>query len=664
MHHLLARASSFALTLALCATLSPAPARAQNAAPVSPNFWFAGTRLVFDRATPLDDEIAISTRDSGLLRLLRRLGATLSYQPQQRYIIITAQDRRVITFVVGDARYSVGNVNAKATFAPFIDGGDVVIPLLALARALYLEPIQNEGETVLEPQIGALDVRPDGRRTIVTLRGATALKYSKLTETPERLQLTFTGTASTLAQSRRVGGGIDEVDVLSGGSPRNPNTTITIEAPKGAQHLIATSASPYEFTVVFGPPGVALELHAAPGASVAAVPTPPPYAPQNSPPAPYATQPSSGAPTPQSGPAVVTAATIDSNDDGVTVRLALAGTATFDWHRLLDNRWYIDVHNATLTGAGRDEHPPSAAVDSIRIRQTGTPDAPNVRIAFTLKGDRRVEVSPSEGALSIAVGNVNESNLAHTGNGQIGSAAVAQSGELSPAGPPVAPIGPAPESTPWKFSGGSTPGSRLIVIDPGHGGADFGTSHNGLVEKLLTIDIARRLRTLLIASGWSVKMTRDADVDPVSDQNLAQFRTDGKPNANDRAYLQTRCDVANLNNARMFISIHVNYAQSSSVSGTTFYYTKPQDVALAQALERGLIPTVGTKDDGVIKNDFYVTKHTTMPAVLIETGFISNPGDVAIFNDPRSLQNFAAGIAAGVKAYAGALPVLSSKTDQ
>jgi N-acetylmuramoyl-L-alanine amidase len=114
----------------------------------------------------------------------------------------------------------------------------------------------------------------------------------------------------------------------------------------------------------------------------------------------------------------------------------------------------------------------------------------------------------------------------------------------------------------------------------------------------------------------------------------------------------------------LFISIHVNYADAPSVRGTTLYYTKPQDVPLAQALERSIIPLAGTQDDGVVKSNFYVTKHTTMPAVLIETGFISNPGDVQLLSDGSFLQNVAAGIAAGVKAYAGALPALSSRTDQ
>ncbi len=159
---------------------------------------------------------------------------------------------------------------------------------------------------------------------------------------------------------------------------------------------------------------------------------------------------------------------------------------------------------------------------------------------------------------------------------------------------------PRRENTPWKFSP-SGEGSRIIVLDPGHGGDDAGTAHNGLMEKDLTLDIALRLRTLLAQAGWNVLMTRDTDVDPVSPELLTTFSGDGRPNASDRAYLQTRCDVANVDNARMFISIHVNYADSPSVHGTTFYYSKPQDVRVGAGARARVIPAAGTEDDGVSK---------------------------------------------------------------
>jgi hypothetical protein len=232
MNRLAARLSSLVAVSALCAGVL-APARLDAQTPISTNFWFAGTKLVFEHPTPLDGDIAVSIRDAGLLKLLAGVGAAISFAPQQRYVLVTTSDRRVITFTVGDARYSIGGMGAKATFAPFLDGNEVIVPLMAIARALYIEPVQSDRETVLEPQLGALDIHADGRRTIVTFRGATALRYTKAAESPERLQVTFNGVATTLVPARRVGGGIDQIDIANGGVARNPSTTVTITAVAG-----------------------------------------------------------------------------------------------------------------------------------------------------------------------------------------------------------------------------------------------------------------------------------------------------------------------------------------------------------------------------------------------------------------------------------------------
>lgn len=361
----------------------------------------------------------------------------------------------------------------------------------------------------------------------------------------------------------------------------------------------------------------------------------------------------------------MTAVVLQPADDGLTIRVTVSGAAAYDWHRLADQRWYVDIHNATLTDAGRDERPSIPAVDSVRIRQIGTADQPVVRIALTLRGEKRVDVATVADGLTIAATNVDAVAAARTGDGRIGSAAVASvpgpaaTMDDGSAAPPDAGL-PSPVPTPWKF----VPGSRIIVLDPGHGGDDFGTAHNGLVEKNITIDIARRLRALLVAQGWTVRMTRDSDIDPVSAANMAAMHADGKPNPDDRAYLQTRCDVANSVNARMFISIHVNYSESPSVSGTTFYWYKPEDQFLAQTLERAVIPAAGTNDVGTRHENFYVIRHTTSPAVLIETAFVSNPHDAALLGTTAFLQNMAQGIANGVKVYAGAPPVQASRADQ
>jgi len=584
----------------------------------------------------MQGDIAVSTRDGGLRRFLDRLGATVSFQPQQRYVVIATADRRTIVFTLGDPAYTIGGVRAQAPFAPFADGNDAVLPFVALARAMYVEPVAEAGETVLQPRVGALDVRTDGGRTTVTVHAAMPLVTTTNADAPDRVQLSFAGLGSSLAPSRRAAGtAVDAIDVAVGGTAKVPVTTITIAGARGTTHRVIASGSPDVYAVVFETRAVAAN----------APPTPPPPGD-----APVVTVPNvaaTAAPPVVAGRATVTDLAIEpAAGDAVAVRVTLSGAASYEWHRLADARWYVDFQNTTLNGPGRDEHPSFGAVQSVRVRQAGSTDTPTVRIAFTMTGQQRVDLAPSESGLIITVSNDATTDLARIGTGRTGGAAVVASAASPDPGASDTPL-PA-----WKPSVNTNP--KLIVIDPGHGGGDPGTQHNGLVEKQLTLDIAQRLKSILVAQGWTVRMTRETDVDPLSADILAKMRADGKPKADDRAYLQTRCDVANNAGARMFISIHINSAPSESARGTTVYWYKPQDAALAQAIEHSLIPLAGTQDDGTRHENFYVVRHSTMPAVLIETAFATNPGDVALLRQPSFLQNVAQGIANGVKAYAGA----------
>jgi len=658
------------------------PVRAQDG---DPSFWFAGTRLIFAHAVPYDGDVAVSVQDPGLQRLLARLGATLSFAPEERYIVITAADRRTIAFALGSTQYTAGGVTSHAAFAPYLDGNQAILPLYALAHALYVEPVPGSGEMILQPQIGALDVRSDARRTVFVIRGATQLAYIKRIDTPEHVELAFSGVASTLTGVRRVGDAT--VDVESGGTAKNPSTVITFDAPRGAHHDFTIPASPFEVSVVFTGIGTA-DVATAPASSApppapaAAAQAPATMPPGVAPPPPpllggtsssdaSAAASSSGSPMPAdasvapAAPAIVTGVAFAPDGGGLDVRVTVSGSANYDWHRLADLRWYVDIQNATLTDAGRDDHPDLPAVESVRVRQIASPaGGPVVRIALTMRGEKRIDVIPAADGFTIEATDVDDVAAVRTGAGRIGSAAV------DPASIAIAPV---PTATPaagalaappgWKFAP-PVSGSHIIVLDPGHGGDDVGTAHNGLVEKYVTIDIARRLRTLLVAQGWTVLMTRDSDIDPHNPAIIAQFEADGKPNPSDRAYLQTRCDVANNVNARLFISIHVNYSDSPAVNGTTFYWYKPQDRLLATTLEHAVIPVTGTNDMGPVHENLYVTRHTTMPAVLVETAFISNPHDAALLHTPAFLQNMAIGIAAGVKAYAGAPPLQASQAAQ
>jgi N-acetylmuramoyl-L-alanine amidase CwlD len=641
INRLRARAGSalLAALVVLGAALS-APVSAADA----PNFWFAGTRLILAHTSNVNGELAVSIHDPGFLGFLSRLGATVAWQPGERYVVFTASDRHTIAFTLGDPSYRAGTGSARAPFAPFADAQDAYVPFSTVARALSVEPIPDGADVVLQPQLSMLDVRQDGPRTIVTLRGATPLHFKKTAETTERVTLAFSGVGSTLAATRQLlTASLSTVEIAASGNPRNPTTTVTFGGAALSIHAMYPAANPNEVTIAFAPQSISLAgtpiPNDWPSTAVAAAPPvsrpPPPPGAYAQPvpaftPAPLPGQPGFGAPAPvqTQGPVTITGVDVAPNNEGAIVRVALNGPAAYEWHRLADGRWYVDFRDVSLASAPVDQQLNLNAVQSVRVRQIVFGPTPVVRLAFTLSGDRTIRIDPSDAGATITVDNTIDTALATSGAGQIGTALAA-----------------APASDAWKFGSPAPPppGSnpRLIVIDPGHGGSDTGAMHNGLVEKVITLDVSQRLRAILVSRGWIVKMTRDRDVDVVA------------PNDDAKTELQGRCDIANNAGARLFVSVHVNSFTSPSLNGTTTYYYKPNDQSFAAAIQHRLMGLLGTQDDGVKRENFYVVRHTTMPAVLVETAFLSNPDDAAKLKNPAFLQNIAQGIADGIGDYAG-----------
>lgn len=159
----------------------------------------------------------------------------------------------------------------------------------------------------------------------------------------------------------------------------------------------------------------------------------------------------------------------------------------------------------------------------------------------------------------------------------------------------------------------------LIVIDPGHGGSDPGavSTIQKLKESNIVIEIGLELNRLLAEAGFRTYMTRVDDM---------------------RVTLQERVDVANALNADLFVSIHANAALTSTANGLeNLYYpselnTEDEDnrdnKKLAQIFQKEMVSYLNTNNRGIVARDgLFVLKNTTMPAILTETGFLSNPGD-------------------------------------
>ena len=184
--------------------------------------------------------------------------------------------------------------------------------------------------------------------------------------------------------------------------------------------------------------------------------------------------------------------------------------------------------------------------------------------------------------------------------------------------------------------------NKIITIDPGHGGSDSGAvGPNGYTEKEGTFAISQKVASILNQSGAKVVMTRDSDVDVYG------------PNASARNELQARVDLGNNANSDIFVSIHCNAFVNPAANGTqTFYYgSSYQGQRLAQSIQEKMIEANGLRDRGISTCNFYVVKHSYMPAVLIETAFITNYDEEALLSDDEWQTTMAKAIAEGINEY-------------
>ncbi len=196
-----------------------------------------------------------------------------------------------------------------------------------------------------------------------------------------------------------------------------------------------------------------------------------------------------------------------------------------------------------------------------------------------------------------------------------------------------------------KFSPGVK--GKKIVIDPGHGGEDSGAiGPSGVTEKSITLQIAKEVEKMLKEAGAKVIMTRTTDTEVSSKHRQAT----------DVDELQARCDVANKAKADIFISIHMDSFTSREASGTTgYYYTKGSAASkrLATEIQSNLITQLKTTSRGVKTCNFYVVKHTKMPATLIEVAFVSNPKEEKLLTSRKGVQKAALGIVKGISDFFG-----------
>ncbi|MEM7726538.1 MAG: N-acetylmuramoyl-L-alanine amidase [Cyanobacteria bacterium P01_A01_bin.45] len=175
-------------------------------------------------------------------------------------------------------------------------------------------------------------------------------------------------------------------------------------------------------------------------------------------------------------------------------------------------------------------------------------------------------------------------------------------------------------------------GRMVAIIDPGHGGKDPGAiGIAGLREKDVILPISIRVGQILQRNGIQVIMTRNSDY---------------------FVSLQGRVDIAERANASVFVSIHANSVGLSrpDVSGLEVYYYR-SGYNLAKVIRSSVLQGVNVRDRGVRRARFYVLRKTSMPAILVETGYVTGREDAAKLASPQYREKMAQAIADGILQY-------------
>jgi N-acetylmuramoyl-L-alanine amidase len=175
-------------------------------------------------------------------------------------------------------------------------------------------------------------------------------------------------------------------------------------------------------------------------------------------------------------------------------------------------------------------------------------------------------------------------------------------------------------------------GKIVVIIDPGHGGKDSGAiGIGGVLEKDVILPISKRITEVLERNGIQVIMTRGSDY----------FVT-----------LPGRVTMAERANADVFVSIHANSAGANrpEVSGLeTYHYDS--GLRLAQIVHSKILQSLNVRDRKVRKARFYVLRKTSMPSILVETGFLTGRDDAAKLRTSAYQNQMADAIAQGILQY-------------
>lgn len=188
-----------------------------------------------------------------------------------------------------------------------------------------------------------------------------------------------------------------------------------------------------------------------------------------------------------------------------------------------------------------------------------------------------------------------------------------------------------------------------VVIDAGHGGEDGGAvSQLGSLEKDINLDICLTLEKLLVQGGYNTKMIRNTDVS-VHDEDAETTR---QRKVSD---IHNRVEAANSDRNNILVSIHQNHFSESKYFGTQVFYSRnnANSQVLAENIRTAVTSLLQPENTRKCKesSDVYLLDNTTVPAVIIECGFLSNPDEAYLLSQEDYRDSMAYSIYLGIVEY-------------
>ena len=187
---------------------------------------------------------------------------------------------------------------------------------------------------------------------------------------------------------------------------------------------------------------------------------------------------------------------------------------------------------------------------------------------------------------------------------------------------------------------------NIVVIDAGHGGPDAGAcSADGVLEKDISLALSQKLAGELIRQGCIVICVRDSDTDLAGDDFTGSLRE------RKRVDLQARADLANRNQADLYVSVHLNSDPSPRWAGAQTFYEQGslEGELIGKSIQEQLKNTLkNTRREALAADGYFLMSATSMPAVIVEAGFLSNPKEALLLQDEEYQNRVAGAVARGI----------------